>query len=87
MPSRFDFVPMVCIPSQISAVPTVISQHVSPLTHVADHDVKITIVVDISESRAPASPLFSKNVAGKHPHEMAGPVFQEQWRFKIFHVG
>jgi len=58
----------------ISAVPTVISQEVSPLTHVANHDVEITIVVDISERCAPASPLFLKNVAGKHPHEKAGPA-------------
>jgi len=85
MPSRFRADGFYSQP--ISAVPNVIWQHVSPLTHVADHDVEITIVVDISERRAPASPLFLKNVAGQHPHEMGGLIFQEPWRFKIFRVG
>jgi len=52
----------------VSAVPTVISQYVSPLTHVANRDVEITIVVDISERRGQATrfekcrrPALSRN--------------------------
>src|SRR6266550_9479687 len=36
---------------------------------------------------AAASPLFLKNVAGQHSHEMASLIFQEQRWLKIFHVG
>src|SRR2546423_11375537 len=36
---------------------------------------------------AAARPLVLKNVAGQHSHEMARLIFQEQRRFKIFHVG
>src|SRR5881394_756730 len=49
MPSRFDFVPMVCIPNQFLRFP--LSFRSSPLTHVANRHVEITIVVDISERR------------------------------------
>src|SRR6266513_5129900 len=50
MPSRSDFVDGL-YSQPVAAVPTVISQHVSPLTHVANRHVEITIVVDISERR------------------------------------
>ena len=60
MPSRFDFVDGL-YSQPVSAVPTVISQHVRPLNQVANRDVEINIIVDISERRGQAT-LFLKTI-------------------------
>ena len=57
-----------------------------PLTDVADHDVDITIVVYVAKSSAATCPFFLKNRAGKHPHEMARVIPQQQQWFEVFQI-
>src|SRR5262249_46389004 len=70
----------------VLAISAIVSQNYSPLAEIADHDVHIAIVVDVSEGGTAAGPIVLEGRAGSDAHEMAGLVVQQQGWLHVLQV-